>query len=238
MEFDKIIPQITCAICLSNISECCVTKCGHAFCKKCLDDALNFNEKCPYCSSILRKGEYYRFYQFDSLVSFIDESRKEMDLKQTLHQKGCSKENGLIKKQLINIKSVINEETKMERNELVNVPCDLEKVVENDLLLEENRFIVTVKSNHLPMILKSNIESINIQINSKVKEQKRCIRDRFIKGMTETFYHCFDCDVKFICSSCAEICHSKHHIEPQLTISCMNAVCYCCRSPNKCQLTN
>ncbi|EMS17890.1 hypothetical protein KM1_255160, partial [Entamoeba histolytica HM-3:IMSS] len=24
MEFDKIIPQITCAICLSNISECCV----------------------------------------------------------------------------------------------------------------------------------------------------------------------------------------------------------------------
>jgi len=57
---EKLKKKFTCAICLEEIkdlqqnkSDITITKCGHIFCKKCLNEWLKDNDKCPTCRTKL-----------------------------------------------------------------------------------------------------------------------------------------------------------------------------------------
>jgi len=49
----EFIPKgetLQCPICMDTIqSECLVTKCGHKYCDKCINQWLEKNSACPYC---------------------------------------------------------------------------------------------------------------------------------------------------------------------------------------------
>ncbi|ELP95241.1 hypothetical protein EIN_430470 [Entamoeba invadens IP1] len=237
MDTSKISAQITCPICISPIKECCVTKCGHAFCKSCLEEALHFNPRCPYCNTSMLVTEFYRFYQYDSLVSLLIQSQNTVDLPTSpnLDQK-VEKEEPKNTKQMISIKTIINDKTRGEHSETVNTPCDLNSLIKDDVL-DNSTISLALSSTTFPFILTQPTTPLSITISSQIKEKKLCIRYRFVKGMVETFYICHTCNVKFICSSCAETCHVGHDIALHLKIPCSNAVCYCQRSKVKCQLT-
>lgn len=48
-----------CSICLCNISNTAITKCGHVFCKKCIMSSLKYNPKCPLCRTGLTNKDIY-----------------------------------------------------------------------------------------------------------------------------------------------------------------------------------
>lgn len=51
----------SCGICMSKIKkfELTVTKCGHIFCRTCIQTSINTNNKCPYCKTHLTLSDFY-----------------------------------------------------------------------------------------------------------------------------------------------------------------------------------
>lgn len=49
----------TCSVCLDTIENRVITKCGHMFCKECLDMCLEQRNTCPYCKNDLKGTEIY-----------------------------------------------------------------------------------------------------------------------------------------------------------------------------------
>jgi len=46
-----------CPLCKTANKDTVITKCGHAFCKECIDHRLELrNRKCPGCSQVFDKG--------------------------------------------------------------------------------------------------------------------------------------------------------------------------------------
>ncbi|KAL7717181.1 RING-type domain-containing protein [Entamoeba marina] len=232
MDIEKILPSITCPICLSPIQECCVTACGHAFCKGCLDSALSFKKQCPYCNSALQPHDYYRFYQFDHLLNIILPTQHVPieEINSTEHKE--TNEN----LQMVSIKHIVNGATLTEKNELLKLPCNLEHVLHQENV-GETTFTLTSSSSVFPFEQTKRIDPYTITVNTKIEEPKLCLRYRFTKNMQETFYECKTCGIKFVCSTCAEVCHKGHDLQPQLTITCANGLCYCSRSKVQCKLT-
>ncbi|BBG93382.1 RING/U-box superfamily protein, partial [Prunus dulcis] len=61
-EFLPESPGFTCAICIGQLIEETSTKCGHIFCKKCIEKAIATQHKCPTCRHKLRKRDILRIY--------------------------------------------------------------------------------------------------------------------------------------------------------------------------------
>ncbi|XP_062165402.1 uncharacterized protein LOC133871927 isoform X2 [Alnus glutinosa] len=55
-------PTFSCAICMGQLIEETSTKCGHIFCKKCIEVAIAIQHKCPTCRHKLRKRDIFRVY--------------------------------------------------------------------------------------------------------------------------------------------------------------------------------
>ena len=55
-------PTFTCGICMDELTEETSTKCGHIFCKKCIDAAIAAQHKCPSCRQKLNKRDTLRVY--------------------------------------------------------------------------------------------------------------------------------------------------------------------------------
>ncbi|KAE8076289.1 hypothetical protein FH972_014951 [Carpinus fangiana] len=55
-------PIFSCAICMGQLIEETSTKCGHIFCKKCIEVAIATQHKCPTCRHKLRKRDIFRVY--------------------------------------------------------------------------------------------------------------------------------------------------------------------------------
>ncbi|KAJ7969283.1 E3 ubiquitin-protein ligase RNF4-like [Quillaja saponaria] len=55
-------PSFKCAICMDQLIEETSTKCGHIFCKKCIEKALALQKNCPTCRRKLRKTDIFRIY--------------------------------------------------------------------------------------------------------------------------------------------------------------------------------
>lgn len=55
-------PTFICAICIDEIVEATSTKCGHIFCKTCIDAALDTQKKCPTCRRKLKVKDTFRVY--------------------------------------------------------------------------------------------------------------------------------------------------------------------------------
>ncbi|KAK4266634.1 hypothetical protein QN277_027524 [Acacia crassicarpa] len=52
----------SCTICMGQLIEETSTKCGHIFCKKCIQAAIAAQHKCPTCRRKLRKSDMFRVY--------------------------------------------------------------------------------------------------------------------------------------------------------------------------------
>jgi len=66
---------------------------------------------------------------------------------------------------------------------------------------------------------------------------KECYKSTFKKGDRMDYYHCMDCNTKWICTPCKEDCHKGHRLQPFLvnhetTWGC----CYCFKSKKCCLL--
>ncbi|XP_062109217.1 uncharacterized protein LOC133819860 [Humulus lupulus] len=55
-------PSFNCPICIGPMSEETSTKCGHIFCKKCIEAAIKVQHKCPTCRHKLRIKDIIRIY--------------------------------------------------------------------------------------------------------------------------------------------------------------------------------
>ncbi|EXB51558.1 E3 ubiquitin ligase RNF4 [Morus notabilis] len=54
--------SFNCPICIGPMSEETSTKCGHIFCKKCIEAAIKVQRKCPTCRHKLRMKDIIRIY--------------------------------------------------------------------------------------------------------------------------------------------------------------------------------
>nr|XP_011462812.1 PREDICTED: LON peptidase N-terminal domain and RING finger protein 3-like isoform X2 [Fragaria vesca subsp. vesca] len=55
-------PALSCAICMGQLVEETSTKCGHIFCKTCIEKAIATQHKCPNCRRKLRKRDIFRVH--------------------------------------------------------------------------------------------------------------------------------------------------------------------------------
>lgn len=46
---DLIIKEFECPVCFGTLTDACSTKCGHVFCKLCIEECLNRRHECPNC---------------------------------------------------------------------------------------------------------------------------------------------------------------------------------------------
>lgn len=55
-------PSLRCAICIEPLVEETTTKCGHVFCRNCIETAIATQHRCPICRRKLRKRDIIRIY--------------------------------------------------------------------------------------------------------------------------------------------------------------------------------
>lgn len=55
-------PTFTCPICMDQLTEETSTKCGHIFCKECIEGAMAVSQRCPTCRKKLKKKDIIRVY--------------------------------------------------------------------------------------------------------------------------------------------------------------------------------
>ncbi|KAA0049140.1 E3 ubiquitin-protein ligase RNF4-like [Cucumis melo var. makuwa] len=53
---------LRCAICIEPLVEETTTKCGHVFCRNCIETAIATQHRCPICRRKLRKRDIIRIY--------------------------------------------------------------------------------------------------------------------------------------------------------------------------------
>lgn len=62
---EKQAAMLKCCICLHFASidtPLSATKCGHIFCKECLDASLSHSKQCPMCRKTITKNSYHRLF--------------------------------------------------------------------------------------------------------------------------------------------------------------------------------
>ena len=64
-----ILSITECIICSEIFEKCCITKCGHSFCEKCILNCVNINNCCPTCKTHLNKTEIFKNYLVDDIIS-------------------------------------------------------------------------------------------------------------------------------------------------------------------------
>lgn len=55
--------KVTCSLCRCNCKDKVIKKCGHAFCSKCIEDAIKTRQrKCPSCHTQFGHGDIFKLY--------------------------------------------------------------------------------------------------------------------------------------------------------------------------------
>ena len=95
-----IFDQLKCTICTDIFEKPTVTNCGHTFCKHCIEQWKNQNEKCPLCWSNI-----FSISSNHVLVGQIDEFTKKFAQEKPIEKdelKENSKLSKLIPKVIVN----------------------------------------------------------------------------------------------------------------------------------------
>ena len=50
VDVDLVLDTLDCPICICRLEEATITKCGHTFCLKCLQEVHNLKHQCPLCN--------------------------------------------------------------------------------------------------------------------------------------------------------------------------------------------
>lgn len=61
------------------ISDCYVTRCGHVYCKACIEETVGRHHRCPFCTQELAdfKADVFKNYHFNTIKKIVDEERKK-----------------------------------------------------------------------------------------------------------------------------------------------------------------
>lgn len=68
-----------CSICMCPMKETHMTKCGHRYCGKCIQEWVDRQHKCPCCNTALHTDKLFKDHQFDSLIASIVEEKEKSE---------------------------------------------------------------------------------------------------------------------------------------------------------------
>lgn len=66
---DLVLKEYECPVCFETIKDASVTKCGHSFCKGCIEECLNRRHECPNCKNPITVDQVFRNFTTDSIIS-------------------------------------------------------------------------------------------------------------------------------------------------------------------------
>lgn len=69
----ELLSFMECSICCSEYTDPTITKCGHTFCKPCIDECINRNHECPECKRTVTKDDIMKNIQIERLQRQIHE---------------------------------------------------------------------------------------------------------------------------------------------------------------------
>ena len=74
---DEVLTQTCeCVICCDTFKEPLLTKCGHTFCKLCIEEVVNRQKLCPECRAPLTLQDLTRNYQLGVLIEALTRERE------------------------------------------------------------------------------------------------------------------------------------------------------------------
>ena len=68
---EPILQLFECPVCFEDVKEAQVTKCGHVFCKACLEECLNRRHECPHCKRPTTFEESFRDFHMEAVHSTL-----------------------------------------------------------------------------------------------------------------------------------------------------------------------
>ena len=69
IQVSSVYEHFQCPICMSTLSDPSVTKCGHRFCHKCIEECINRRHECPCCKTGLNMDDVIVDHSFAALMS-------------------------------------------------------------------------------------------------------------------------------------------------------------------------
>lgn len=74
---ELILKEFECPVCFEHIKETSLTKCGHVFCKDCIEECLNRRHECPSCKLETTLDQVVRIFHVDSVIKLLLEEREK-----------------------------------------------------------------------------------------------------------------------------------------------------------------
>ena len=68
---EPLLQLFECSICFEEVKEAQVTRCGHMFCRACLEECLNRRHECPHCKRPTTFEESFRDFHTESVHSTV-----------------------------------------------------------------------------------------------------------------------------------------------------------------------
>ncbi|XP_076104335.1 uncharacterized protein LOC143073008 [Mytilus galloprovincialis] len=75
----SISDYFICSICMCSMKETHMTKCGHRYCVKCIQEWVDRRHKCPCCNTQLDKDQLIKDHQYDSLIGAILKEKEKSE---------------------------------------------------------------------------------------------------------------------------------------------------------------
>lgn len=97
IRIQAISDYFNCSICMCPMKETHMTKCGHRYCMKCIQEWVDRKHKCPCCNTHLEKEHLIKDHQYDSLLGAIlqEKEKSEENYFETLIHSSSSGTNNI-----------------------------------------------------------------------------------------------------------------------------------------------
>lgn len=75
--------EFQCTVCLNPIADCYITRCGHVYCRNCIEEAVGRHHRCPFCNQDIKdfKTDVFKNYHFNTLMKIIDDEKRRENQK-------------------------------------------------------------------------------------------------------------------------------------------------------------
>ncbi|CAJ0598977.1 unnamed protein product [Cylicocyclus nassatus] len=79
MDLDHYLSLVKCSICLDVIVQPCTLGCGHSFCELCVDEAINYDDRCPECRQYTQ-GICIRNLRLSDIIQVVVSHQSDAEL--------------------------------------------------------------------------------------------------------------------------------------------------------------